>query len=131
LADKSCAEGYKCAQANAAAALCFYGAMKRSRQLRRPRLFEGVVMDEVFDERLGLGSSRLVGRDSCDIERFVLALSDRLVSRGTDYELVSLNRSGYYLPVSRFNKLELFLLVVSIVLMGGVLAVLAHDLIFR
>ena len=44
LADKSCAEGYKCAPANAAAALCFYGAMKRSRQLRRPRLFEGVVM---------------------------------------------------------------------------------------
>ena len=88
-------------------------------------------MDEVFDERLGLGSSRPAGRDRCDIERFILALSDRMVSRGTDYELVSLNRSGYYLPVSRFNKLELFLLVVSIVLMGGVLAVLAHDLIFR
>jgi hypothetical protein len=31
--------------------------------------------------RLRLGSSRLAGRDRCDIERFVLALSDRMVSK--------------------------------------------------
>jgi hypothetical protein len=59
----------------------FNVAIKRSRQLRRPRLLEEGRDDQAFDKGLRLGSSLLVGRDRCDIERFILALSDRMVSK--------------------------------------------------